>query len=290
MTELSIRDKKMLVAGIKDSYQLARDAWASAIEQSIACGGKLAYVKGQLEHGQWLPFLEACDIPRRTASELIKMHENRELLRDKTATTWDDAKRIISEANANGQCTAHLTSQPTSESADPNVQSVVRLEATPVVEVVALEPTETAQPELPQSEVEPSGDVDARVRELGRRAWEQLSTDQQRRRESIDASATFIHSLDECEIELLADLVTRRVKSAKISSLVRIMSVAVTIPDLIDLLFDAFRFEDDGTEKDGYIDTLFRKALALKIGEEKAAEVLAGETSLRWAKSEPVSA
>ena len=136
MTELSIGDTKRLVAGIKDSYQLARDAWASAIEQSIACGGELAYVKSQIEHGQWLPFLEACGIPRSTATELMRMSANSELLRNKSATTWAEAKRIISEANRpNGGCTGHLTSQPATESADPNVQSVVRLEAKPIAEL-----------------------------------------------------------------------------------------------------------------------------------------------------------
>ena len=116
------------------------------------------------------------------------------------------------------------------------------------------------------------------------------SENRTRRMESIGQAAMLIHSLDECEIELLAELVTRRVDHGKVSSLVRIMSVAVTIPDLIDLLFDALNFEDDGTEKDGYFDTVLGKALAIKIGEEKAAEVLSGETSLRWAKSEPVPA
>ena len=302
MVELTVRDKKMLVAGIKDSYQRAKEAWTSAIEQSIACGGELIYVKGQLDHGQWLPFLEACGIPRSTATELMRMSANSELLRNKSATTWAEAKRIISEANRpNGGCTSHLTSQPASESADPNVQSVVRLEAKPVVEVVAPEPIVTEQPVSvvePQREVLTGPASPDDVAQIIREAMHKrlstspdLSPDAHRRMESIESAVDLIGSLDrDDELDVLADLLLRRIDHTCLASLCRQLSVACSIPDISSMLFGAIDFEEDGAEKDGYVDAALKKAFTLKIGEEKAAEVLSGETSLRWAKSEPVPA
>ena len=164
MLELSVIEAKKLVADIKDSYERAKNAWKSAIEQSICCGGELAYVKSQLDHGRWLPFLAACVIPPRTASELIKMHENRELLRDRCATTWADAKRIISDANANRQCTADLEVKDiprmTSQSENPqeaNAQGVSLLPEPPI-------PRLTSQAENLESVDDDDVDDDVEVR------------------------------------------------------------------------------------------------------------------------------
>ncbi len=110
MAELSVRDKNKMVADIKVSYKRVRDIWKSAIEQSIEFGGELVYCKSQIEHGSWLRFLEVCDIPPRTATGAMRMHENRELLREKSAENWVDAVRIMqAETNPNRQRIADLT-------------------------------------------------------------------------------------------------------------------------------------------------------------------------------------
>ena len=293
MTELTVRDKKMLVAGIKDSYQRVKEAWTTAIEQSISLGGELDYCRMQIEHGRWLPFLAACEIPQRTATELMRMHTNRELLRRKSATTWAEAKRIISDANANRQCTADLTQ------ARP-VETVDAIASDPIAQKRE-NPIQTEQPAsvvAPQREVLTGPASPDDVAQIIREAMHKrlstspdLSPDAHRRMESIESAVDLIGSLDrDGELDVLADLLLRRIDHTCLASLCRQLSVACSIPDISSMLFGAIDFEEDGAEKDGYVDAALKKALTLKIGEEKAAEVLAGETTLRWAKSEPVPA
>lgn len=117
--ELSVKDNKSLVSEIKDSYSRARDGWQSAIEQSISCGGKLSYAKSQLQHGQWIPFLTACEIPINTANELMRMHNHRDLLREKSARTWRDAKRIVKEAKRSNCGHTHNLGIADSDCVDP---------------------------------------------------------------------------------------------------------------------------------------------------------------------------
>ena len=110
MAELSNLDKKMMASDIKESYQQVQAIWKSAIEKSIAFGGKLDYCKSQIEHGKWLKFLEYCGVPERTASGMMRMHKHRELLREKSAENWIDADRLIrAETNPNRQRIADLT-------------------------------------------------------------------------------------------------------------------------------------------------------------------------------------
>ena len=291
MVELTVRDKKMLVAGIKESYQRVKEAWTTAIEQSISLGGELIYCRMQIEHGRWLPFLAACEIPQRTATELMRMHEHRDLLRHKSATTWAEAKRIISNANANRQCTADLNV----DVASPNGGCTSHLpQARPVETVDAI----ASDPIAPQREVLTGPASPDDVAQIIREAMHKrlstspdLSPDAHRRMESIESAVDLIGSLDrDGELDVLADLLLRRIDHTCLASLCRQLSVACSIPDISSMLFGAIDFEEDGAEKDGYVDAALKKALTLKIGEEKAAEVLAGETTLRWAKSEPVPA
>lgn len=140
MAELSVRDKNKMVADIKVSYKRVRDIWKSAIEQSIEFGGELVYCKSQIEHGSWLRFLEVSAIPQRTANGAMRMYENRELLREKSAENWVDAVRIMQdETNPNRQRIADLT-EPTK---DPNGGCTSQLEVKDV-------PRMTSQSENPQ--------------------------------------------------------------------------------------------------------------------------------------------
>ena len=270
MVELSIRDKRMLVAGIKDSYQLAKDAWATAIEQSIACGGELVYCKSQIEHGRWLAFLEACEIPQRTASGMMRMHEHRDLLREKSAVTWVDAMRIVQEQeNPNRQRIADLTLAKPVETVDAiasdPIEPVAPTRENPIVTEQPASVPDEPQSEVPSSPKSPASpellEQAARTihEALHKRISPGLPPDEQARMEAIESAVDLIGSLDDSEAECFAELVTRRVKHDKVSSLVRIMSVAVTIPDLIDLLFDEFDGEDDGATKDGYVDNFLKK-------------------------------
>lgn len=123
MAELSVRDKKVMVAEVKDSYAQAKDSWQTAIEKSISCGGKLVYYKSQIEHGSWQKFLAVCGIPPRTATGMMRMHEHRELLREKSAENWADAFRIIqAETNPNRQRIADLTVSKPVETEVPKIE------------------------------------------------------------------------------------------------------------------------------------------------------------------------
>ena len=46
------------VARINEEHQAAQTAYDSALEHAVECGRLLAEVKGQLRHGEWLPWIE----------------------------------------------------------------------------------------------------------------------------------------------------------------------------------------------------------------------------------------
>jgi hypothetical protein len=56
---------------------LAEKAWQSAVQHAITAGEKLIEVKSLVDHGEWLPWLEAHDLPRRTASRYMQLARKR---------------------------------------------------------------------------------------------------------------------------------------------------------------------------------------------------------------------
>ena len=53
------------------------------LEEAIELGGLLYAAKGQLPHGKWRPFLDEAEIEHRTASNYLRLYDNRDELRAK---------------------------------------------------------------------------------------------------------------------------------------------------------------------------------------------------------------
>ena len=110
--ELTInRGRKVLEDGLRDAYGRVQKSMVTALEEAISCGEQLAFVKTQVAHGEWLPLLESVGIARSTADDFIRFHEHRELIKEKSATNWRDAKQVIKQAKANVRCAGHLEVQ-----------------------------------------------------------------------------------------------------------------------------------------------------------------------------------
>ena len=56
-----------------EAYRLGRRRSVEAAAAYLDCGHLLAKAKAECGHGQWLPFLERADIPKRTAQRMIRL-------------------------------------------------------------------------------------------------------------------------------------------------------------------------------------------------------------------------
>lgn len=72
---------------IEAEHQAAERCGRDAIVHAIAAGRLLAEAKGKLEHGEWLPFIEAhLTFGARTAQQYMQLYENRDQVQ-----AWLDA-------------------------------------------------------------------------------------------------------------------------------------------------------------------------------------------------------
>ncbi len=90
-----------LAARIRAEHEATATAMKGAVEHAIAAGELLLQAKGQLKHGQWLPWLEQnCEISERSAQRYMRLAENREQIEAKSATVSDltirDAAKLLS--------------------------------------------------------------------------------------------------------------------------------------------------------------------------------------------------
>lgn len=72
-----------LAQHINAEHEAAEDAARTAVAHAIRCGELLAEAKAQVEHGQWLPWLEAnFKGSKRTASAYMRLAANRQRVAD----------------------------------------------------------------------------------------------------------------------------------------------------------------------------------------------------------------
>jgi hypothetical protein len=80
MTDVQIGDNSLvdLAARIKAEHEAVSSALKESVRHSIAAGELLVEAKGQLDHGQWLPWLrDHCTISERTAQLYMRLAKNR---------------------------------------------------------------------------------------------------------------------------------------------------------------------------------------------------------------------
>jgi hypothetical protein len=78
-----------LAARIRAEHDAAGTALKKSVEHAMAAGEMLIEAKAQLQHGQWLPWLESCGIAERTAQRYVKLARNRVLIEGKPDTVSD---------------------------------------------------------------------------------------------------------------------------------------------------------------------------------------------------------
>lgn len=66
-----------LAERIKAEHVAAMTALQSALVHAIAAGDLLIEAKSKVKHRQWLPWLEACSVPARTASRYMMLARRR---------------------------------------------------------------------------------------------------------------------------------------------------------------------------------------------------------------------
>lgn len=83
-------DLPRLASVINISHEKAQFSAQQAMDYALTCGDALNTAKGEVEHGQWLPWLnENTAISERTARRYMKVANNREQIELKTATVTD---------------------------------------------------------------------------------------------------------------------------------------------------------------------------------------------------------
>ncbi len=66
-------DLGQLAAEIRFAYAGFEASWSDALTRAIALGSMLVQAKTQLRHGEWLPFLDACQVSSQAASVFIRV-------------------------------------------------------------------------------------------------------------------------------------------------------------------------------------------------------------------------
>ncbi len=108
-----------LTAKVSEAFERATTSASIAVNDAIECGRWLFSLRENIPHGGWHPTLATIGIPPRTASQMLKYFEHRDLIVQKSATTWTQADQLI---KANRQSTADLSphSEPCVEKLSPN--------------------------------------------------------------------------------------------------------------------------------------------------------------------------
>jgi hypothetical protein len=81
------------IADLRERAKAEHAAVAASMRTSLghafAAGDLLIEAKLQLNHGQWLPWLDSCGIPERTAQRYIRLARNRQMIEAKSDTVSD---------------------------------------------------------------------------------------------------------------------------------------------------------------------------------------------------------
>ncbi|HEX3342345.1 MAG TPA: DUF3102 domain-containing protein [Pseudolabrys sp.] len=69
-----------MAAKVKTEHEAVTAALSKAVKHALNAGAYLAEAKENLKHGQWLPWLETCEISRRTAQLYMQLHRHRKTI------------------------------------------------------------------------------------------------------------------------------------------------------------------------------------------------------------------
>jgi len=68
----------------------------NALDKAIRLGDLLSQEKARLKHGQWLPWLKTwCPFHERTATNYIRVFQNRERLKSETVSDLTGAYKLL---------------------------------------------------------------------------------------------------------------------------------------------------------------------------------------------------
>ena len=62
---------------LKNEHAAVASAFKTSLQHAMAAGDILIEAKAQLKHGQWLSWLQACELPERRAQRYIRLAKNR---------------------------------------------------------------------------------------------------------------------------------------------------------------------------------------------------------------------
>jgi len=66
-----------LAARIRTEHEATAASLKSGLEHAMAAGDLLIEARAQLKHGQWLPWLETCNVSERMAQRYMRLARNR---------------------------------------------------------------------------------------------------------------------------------------------------------------------------------------------------------------------
>lgn len=79
---------------IRRYHRQAQVAADSAINNALAAGKLLIKAKAEVQHGEWLPFLESTDINARTAQRYMQLANNERLLKNDSVSHFSVTKAL----------------------------------------------------------------------------------------------------------------------------------------------------------------------------------------------------
>ncbi|MEW8027117.1 MAG: DUF3102 domain-containing protein [Candidatus Thiodiazotropha endolucinida] len=79
---------------ISKYHQQAQAAADSAIKNALAAGKLLIQAKAEVQHGEWLPFLESTGVNARTAQRYMRLANNERLLKNDSVSTLSVTKAL----------------------------------------------------------------------------------------------------------------------------------------------------------------------------------------------------
>ena len=119
-----------LAKEIDEHHREVGNSLSRAVEHAIKAGGLLNTVKGQLRHGEWMPWLaENFDGSASTAANYMRCAKNRSALRKLLKERDAEDGALSLSAALKELSTPRDTSKPALEAGEPNLQRPANLEA-----------------------------------------------------------------------------------------------------------------------------------------------------------------
>jgi hypothetical protein len=74
---------------LKTEHAAIVDSLKNSLSHAMAAGDMLLEARARLKHGQWLPWIESCDLSERTAQRYMRLARNRAVIEAKSDTVSD---------------------------------------------------------------------------------------------------------------------------------------------------------------------------------------------------------